>query len=108
MIKEFFENLSYRRKNENDLSDVTWAMCNASLKFKEFFLKFFFSDIIVSEDTIIDREVSKENSRPDFVVYNGEDKYLIENKINDDKQHFGIYDNTFEVTPDSELYYSST
>lgn len=100
MIKDFFENLSYRRKNENDLSDVTWAMCNACPKFKEFFLKFFFSDINVNDDTIINREVSIDGSRADFVIYNEDEKYLIENKIYDDGHHFGTYDITFGVTPD--------
>lgn len=99
MIKDFLEHLSYRRRNENDLSDVTWAMCNASPKFKEFFLNFFFSDIKVNEDTRIEREVSEDNSRADFVIYNGDDKYLIENKVYDGNHHFGEYDSTFGVTP---------
>lgn len=38
MIKDFFENISYRLDNENDLSDIVWAMCYTSPTFKEVFL----------------------------------------------------------------------
>lgn len=100
MIKTFFENISYRMCGENDLSDITWALCYTSPLFKETFLKFFFPDIHISDDIEIEREVAKDDSRPDFVIHNNGELLLIENKINDRNQHFGQYDAAFKVTPE--------
>jgi hypothetical protein len=100
MITKFLENLSYRVNNENALSDITWSMCNASPMFKETFLHFFFPDMNVFPDVEIEREISKDDSRPDFVIYNDDELYIIENKINDHNHHFGQYDKTFKVSPE--------
>ena len=54
----------------------------------------------ISQDVEIEREIAANDSRPDFVIYNGEETYLIENKINDHNQHFGQYDKTFNVAPE--------
>ena len=97
MITEFLKNLSYRANNENALSDITWSLCNASPMFKETFLKFFFPDMQISPDVEIEREISKDYSRPDFIIHNGEELYLIENKIYDHNQHFGQYDKAFKI-----------
>ena len=104
MIKDFFESLSYRKCNENDLSDVTWALLNASPMFRDAFLKFFFHDIMISPEIEIVREEARGDSRPDFVIHNGNELYLIENKINDKNQHFGQYDKVFNVTPEKFGY----
>ena len=90
--------------NENDLSDIIWAMCNTSPKFKEVFLSFFFPEIVISPDVEIEREVSKDDSRPDFIIHNNGDIYLIENKINDRNHHFGQYDKAFSVEPEKFGY----
>lgn len=100
MVKSFFEYLSYRMSNENDLSDITYAMCYSSPLFRDTFLKFFFPKIQISNDIDIQREVSKDDSRPDLIIYNEGETYIIENKINDRNQHFGQYENTFNVTPE--------
>ena len=100
MIKLLFENLSERLYNENDLSDITWAMCYTSSAFKEAFLKFFFEDMEISEDIEINREVSKDDDRVDFLINNKGETFLIENKINDKISHFGKYDKTYKVTPE--------
>ena len=100
MVRNFFEYLSYRMSNENDLSDVTYAMCNSSPLFRDTFLRFFFPQIQISKDINIHREVSKDDSRPDLIIYNEDETYIIENKINDRNQHFGQYENTFNVTPE--------
>lgn len=104
MIPSFFENISYRLNNENDLSDIIWAMCNTSPKFKEAFLSFFFPDIVISPEVEIKREVTKDDSRPDFTIHNNGDLYLIENKIYDRNQHFGQYDKVFGVEPEKFGY----
>ncbi len=104
MIEEFFESLASRKYNENDLSDVTLALCQSSPMFKVVFLKFFFPDMEISEDVVIERELSKDDSRVDFAIDNGGEKYIIENKINDQHQHFGDYDKTFGVKPEKFGY----
>ncbi len=100
MITKFLENLSYRVNNENALSDIAWSLCNVSPVFKEAFLHFFFPDMQISSEVEIEREISKDDSRPDFIIHNGEELYLIENKINDHNHHFGQYDKTFKVVPE--------
>ena len=100
MITRFLDNLSYRVNNENALSDITWSLCNTSPMFREVFLKFFFPDMKISTDVEIEREIAKNDSRPDFIVYNDDEVYLIENKIYDRNHHFGQYDKTFKVSPE--------
>lgn len=82
MLAQFIVNLSHRFRSENDLSDVTWTMCQTSERFQCVFLRFFFPWF--GEDcgeVYIEREQSKDDSRPDFVFdYNGK-TYLIENKM---------------------------
>ena len=41
-LTKFFTALSERARKENDLSDITYAMCEANLEFQKFFLDFFF------------------------------------------------------------------
>lgn len=100
MITKFLESLSYRVNNENALSDITWSLCNSSPMFREVFLKFFFPDMQISPEVEIEREIAKNDSRPDFIIYNDDEVYIIENKINDRNQHFGQYDKTFKVPPE--------
>lgn len=100
MINLFMQHLSYRMFKENDLSDITWAMCNTSPQFRDYFLHFFFHEMKIEKNVIFDREISKDNSRVDFIIHNKDETYIIENKINDKNHHFGIYEKVYNVTPE--------
>jgi len=95
-----FQNLAVRLRNENDLSDVTWAMCQTSSEFMKVFLTFIFgADKIMFDSPITDfmREYSIGNIRPDFYFkYKGK-KYIIEVKIYDEGHHFVDYQKHFNV-----------
>lgn len=98
-VIKFFDCIAERMRNENDLSDVTWAMLQTSDTFLDAFLSFFFPDVAFSE-VYIEREKSEDDSRPDFhFQYNGS-TYVIENKIYDQNHHFEQYTSTFNVSPD--------
>ena len=99
MISQFFNSLSIKFRKENDLSDITWAMCQACDSFRNAFLCFFFKDFDTSADVIIEREKSEDDCRPDFVIDCNGETYIIENKIYDTNHHFGQYDKAFNVTP---------
>lgn len=107
MIESFFRMLAVRKKNENDLSDMTYAMCRTSDKFQTAFIRFFFEDQIPEEECCsfeIEREYSKGKCRPDFYFLYGDKEYLIENKIFDRQQHFEDYVATFAI-PNEQLGY---
>lgn len=99
MIGDFFNSISIKFRKENDLSDITWAMCQSCDSFRNAFLRFFFTDFDISVDVTIEREKSEDDSRPDFVITSNGETYIIENKIYDTNHHFGQYDNAFNVTP---------
>lgn len=96
-IAKFFEALSWRAYKENDLSDVTYAMCEADADFKQFFINFFFEDQKLNADECtIEREVSYPgySSRPDIVIRNRDKKvFFVEVKIWDSNHHFEQYAN---------------
>lgn len=95
-ITKFFEALSWRAYKENDLSDVTFAMCEADPLFKQFFLDFFFGDQrLVAGSCTISREVSYDGSRPDIVIQDVQHGvYFVEVKIWDCNHHFNQYSDT--------------
>lgn len=95
MLKNFFTNLGDRFYKENDLSDVTYTFLQTDDSFKEKFLQFFFPSLDVDSITTIEREYSKDDSRPDFIIETENEKYLIEVKIWDKNHHFEQYKNTF-------------
>lgn len=100
IFKDFLLSLAHRMSDENDLSDMIYAACHASLLFKHVFVTFFFSEIEDTEQIYIEREVTKGNSRVDFIFeYDGKN-YIIENKIYDKNHHFGQYESVYKVTPD--------
>lgn len=92
-IAKFFEALSERAYKENDLSDVTYAMCGADVKFRQFFLDFFFKDAHLDASKVtIEREHSEANGRPDFWIKDEEGiGYIVEVKIWDGNHHFEQY-----------------
>ncbi len=98
MISKFIQNLSSRFRSENDLSDITWTMCETSEKFKYHFIKFFFPDIIITDTAILTREKSGDGSRPDFILETKNGIFLIENKISDKNHHFEQYAKAFNIT----------
>lgn len=88
---QFFENLARYYWHENDLSNITVALCNASESFKKIFLHFFFDSIDVSNVTDINREVWDQNgagSRVDIHISTKTGSpYIIEVKIYDSNHH---------------------
>lgn len=92
LITDTLAKLSARFRNENDLSDLIWTLCEVSVPFKQFFLSFFFADL--PKETIgiqLQREFTRGNSRPDFFFEFAGKEYLIEVKIYDGNDHFGQY-----------------
>ena len=89
---KFFTAISSRMWKENDLSDLTFALCEGNLCFKQFFLDFFFEkDTIDASKAKITREKSLDGSRPDFWINVGGVNYIIEVKIWDQSHHFSQY-----------------
>lgn len=104
MIETFLDILSSRKRSENDLSDITWALCLSSHSFQTLFLNFFFPNIEFLNITRFEREKSEGDSRPDFLIENNGRIYLIECKINDRNHHFEQYTSTFNL-PNEQLGY---
>jgi hypothetical protein len=93
-VKEFISGLVERFNKENDLSDVTYAMCRASGKFRRFFLKYCFDKKIDTDD--LTREFDdKKSSIPDFYFHESGNERIIEVKIYDGNQHFEQYEKDF-------------
>ena len=95
-LTKFFTALSERARKENDLSDITYAMCEANLEFQKFFLDFFFREANLDVKTVkISREHSTEWGRPDFWIRTADGLlYIVEVKIWDSNHHFEQY---FEI-----------
>lgn len=104
MIEIFLDILSGRKRVENDLSDITWALCLSSHSFQSLFLNFFFPDTEFLNITRFEREKSEGDSRPDFLIENNGIIYLIECKIYDRNHHFEQYTSTFKI-PNERLGY---
>ena len=91
---EFFDGLSERMWKENDLSDVTYAMCVGNVEFRQFFLNFFFSEEkLCATEVDISREwCDGEGNRPDFCIRNCDGQYyFVEVKLWDGNLHFDSY-----------------
>lgn len=84
--------MAVRLRNENDLSDITWAMCEACPSFKQAFINVFFQNIDTKDVKCFVREKSVEVGRYDFHFIYQKKPYAIENKIYDRNHHFGQYD----------------
>ncbi len=103
----FFEALAARAYKENDLSDVTYAMCQSDSVFKRFFLDFFFPKAnLSSEDAIFEREHSADNGRPDFWIRVNNTTYIVEVKIWDGSHHFEQYNETLREENQCEPKYA--
>lgn len=95
-LEDFITNLSSRFRKENDLSDITWTMCQTSDRFLEAFVQFFFPGVS-TDDINLQRELSDDDSRPDFYFQSEGKEYLIECKIYDRNHHFEQYCKRFKV-----------
>lgn len=103
ITEKFISNLFYRFNDENDLSDITYTMCNTSDLFLTAFLGFFFPKDSFGE-IYLQREYAEGDCRPDFYFeYEGK-TYLIECKIWDRSQHFEEYVKRFKI-PNTRLGY---
>lgn len=99
-IEKFFRELSRRMYKENDLSDMVYALCRSNSDFMQFFLNFIFGvGKLNATDFRIEREVSFENDRPDFVLTKKDsgERYFIEVKIGDRSQHFAQYSKRLKI-----------
>ena len=109
VTRKFFELLAGRFRKENDLSDITWAICESCPCFRSIWLRYFFGDAIdINDVESIEREVVDVvdgSPRVDFVVYmkGGKQKFIIENKIYDTNHHFGTYDTAYQI-PSGEFF----
>lgn len=93
-FSDFFFALAERRRNENDLSDITYALCYSDDEFCRFFLDFCFDEDIKTFD--LTREYQRDSSRPDFYFHDLENQErIIEVKIYDRNQHFEQYEKAF-------------
>ena len=54
-IIDYFKYCSWKFAKENDLSDITWAMCMSSEVFRDSFLLFFFPNMVIEKDILIPR-----------------------------------------------------
>ncbi|MBO5939573.1 MAG: hypothetical protein J6R18_00050, partial [Kiritimatiellae bacterium] len=94
-LTKFFEALSERAYKENDLSDVTYALCESDSCFRQFFINFFFKNHhpkIDASKVVITREFSTEWGRPDFYIRdNNGTLFIVEVKIWDGNHHFEQY-----------------
>lgn len=96
-IEDFISNLSLRFNSENNLSDITWTMCETSDCFLTAFLDFFFPGVPFGE-IYLEREAADGDCRPDFQFEHDGKKYLIECKIWNRKHHFEQYTKKFKIT----------
>ncbi|MCQ2303067.1 MAG: hypothetical protein MJZ94_10645 [Bacteroidales bacterium] len=102
-IENFISNLSLRLNSENNLSDITWTMCQTSDIFQSVFLQFFFPKEKLTE-VYLQRELPDEDSRPDFYFEHDGKVFLIECKIWDRNHHFEQYTKQFKI-PNEQLGY---
>ena len=92
-LTSFFQAFAERAYKENDLSDVTYALCRSDAGFMKFFLKFFFGAKLQPNDVkAFEREHSEDMGRPDFWIETKTGEvYIVEVKIGDGHQHFHDY-----------------
>ena len=93
-LSKFFTGFAERAHKENNLSDITYALCRSNISFCQFFLDFFFPGAgLRARDVEITREYFTEWGRPDFWIRNrvNQELYIVEVKIWDGSHHFEQY-----------------
>lgn len=106
-LNRFFTVLSERMYKENNLSDITYALCEADVKFRQFFLDFFFHDAqLKASEVTIERETCfKKVGRPDFCMWTRDGRlYIVEVKIYDGSQHFEQYHSILKENRNDEAW----
>ena len=107
-LVNFFDALALKFRNENDLSDVTWSMVQASPYFKEKWLHLFFPNLDIASVDYVEREVRDKKgygSRADFVISTLDGvTFVIEVKKGDTNHHFGQYEEAYGI-PKERLGY---
>jgi hypothetical protein len=91
----FFLKLADKFRKENDLSDITWALCKAFPLFETLFLSYFFKEIKDDAGIDLKREVTRGCSRVDFFFATEKREYIIEVKKGDMDDHFEKYKKDF-------------
>lgn len=99
LYETLLERFADQQRSENALSDLTWAACQTSPALLKTFLGFFFPGVPFDNLSAIEREYPEGDSRPDFLIRNGNDLYLIECKLYDTQHHFEQYTSTFGLPP---------
>lgn len=92
-IMHFFKVFSERAYKENNLSDVTYALCEACVEFRQYFLDFFFSDFCLDARHVEFEREHSDNSRqrPDFWIKTEKGVFIVEVKIRNRNHHFSDY-----------------
>ena len=63
-LNDFFEVLATRMGKENDLSDMTYALCEANQGFRRFFIEYFFgSGCFDTTKALIERDAVRRSKR---------------------------------------------
>lgn len=86
----FFEQLAKYYRHENDLSNITVALCNSSDIFREIFVHFFFPEIRIENIKEISREIWDVNgmgSRVDIHITLDNDEIFIVEVKKGDRNH---------------------
>jgi hypothetical protein len=87
-MDRFFSNLARRLNSENDISDITWALCRTNDHFQKFFLGYCFENSITRDIDFIEREIPEEDFRLDFLIQDIDgSRYLLEVKKYDRNVH---------------------
>jgi hypothetical protein len=94
--EKFFSLISNRLYKENNLSDLTWALCKTSRTFLNLFLKFFGFTVDETAKMQVIREFPEGLDRPDLTITQDRNKFVIEVKIDDQNYHMEQYAKTFK------------
>ena len=87
-MHRFFDKLAERLNSENNLSDITWALCSSNDVFQDIFLVYCFEKSIKNDINDIEREIKIDNKKPDFLIIDNKGiEYLLEVKIYDKNLH---------------------
>ena len=91
LLESFFRHLAARFDSENDLSDLTWALCETYPEAKVLFANFLGAPASAHAIELKREFKFAEGCRVDFVCWIDEIPLLIESKINDQNCHLRQY-----------------
>ena len=98
LLNNLFSKFSIRLKNENNLSDITWAFIKIIPEFKYDMLNYFDFNVSKADEIEVYREYGKNKFRADFAfIWTDQNKkFILENKIYDRNYHIKIYSKIFQ------------